>query len=88
VWSGIPYPVSTDRCSSDVNAPGRRTLLSQETRIGAEYEWICDRGHSHYLATVRAALTGSGCPKCRANAEAPAARFEGGTAAVEALLIV
>lgn len=57
---------------------GRRTLLRQETRIGAEYEWICDRGHSRYLATVRAALTGSGCPKCRANAEAPAARFEGG----------
>ena len=43
---------------------GRRTLLSQETRIGAEYECICDRGHSRYLATVRAALTGSGCGCC------------------------
>lgn len=59
-------------------AAGRRGDLGQETRIGAEYEWICDRGHSRYIATVRAALTGSGCPKCRANAEAPSARFEGG----------
>lgn len=59
-------------------ASGRRTALERETRLGAEYDWICDRGHSRYVASVRAALTGSGCPKCRANAEAPAARFEGG----------
>ena len=59
-------------------APGRRAALAGETRIGASYEWICERGHSRFEATVREALTGPGCPKCFANAQAPSARFEGG----------
>jgi very-short-patch-repair endonuclease len=59
-------------------AAGARGALAQETRIGAIYDWICARGHSRYTATVREALTGSGCPKCLVNAAAPAARFEGG----------
>ena len=59
-------------------APGRRAALAQETRIGARYDWICARGHSRYVATVREALTGPGCQKCLANAQAQAARFEGG----------
>ncbi|MEB0003802.1 MULTISPECIES: hypothetical protein [Cryobacterium] len=59
-------------------AAGARGALAQETRIGAVYDWICTRGHSRYTATVREALTGPGCPRCQANAAAPAARFEGG----------
>jgi len=59
-------------------APAGRAALAQETRIGAEYEWICTRGHSRYTASVRETLTGPGCPKCWKNAQAPAARFEGG----------
>lgn len=59
-------------------APNGRAALAQETRIGAGYEWICTRGHSRYAASVRETLTGPGCPKCQKNAEAPAARCEGG----------
>jgi very-short-patch-repair endonuclease len=59
-------------------APAGRAALAGETRIGAEYEWICTRGHSRYTASVNQALTGPGCPKCTKNAQAPAARFEGG----------
>jgi very-short-patch-repair endonuclease len=59
-------------------AAGARVHLAGETRIGAVYEWICERGHSRYTATVREVLTGPGCPKCLANATAPAAGFEGG----------
>ena len=59
-------------------APAGRAALAGETRIGAEYEWICTRGHARYRATVREALTGPGCPKCQKNAQAPAARHEGG----------
>ncbi|WEO76550.1 hypothetical protein BJQ94_14420 [Cryobacterium sp. SO2] len=59
-------------------APAGLAALAQETRIGAEYEWVCTRGHSRYRATVREALTGPGCPKCQRNAQAPAARQEGG----------
>lgn len=59
-------------------APGKRTALAHETRIGVSYEWICVRGHSRYVATIREVLTGPGCQKCWANAQAPAARFEGG----------
>jgi very-short-patch-repair endonuclease len=61
-------------------APASRDALAVETRIGAEYEWICDRGHSRYTATVMDVLTGPGCPKCWANAQAPSARYEGGVA--------
>ena len=59
-------------------APAGRAALAGETRIGASYEWICSRGHSRYPASVRETLTGPGCPKCARNAQAPAARFEGG----------
>jgi very-short-patch-repair endonuclease len=59
-------------------APNGRAALAQETRIGASYEWICTRGHSRYEASVRETLTGPGCPKCQKNAQAPAARSEGG----------
>jgi very-short-patch-repair endonuclease len=59
-------------------AANARAALAQETRIGATYEWICSRGHSRYVATVREVLTGPGCPKCQRNARAPAARSEGG----------
>jgi very-short-patch-repair endonuclease len=59
-------------------APAGRAALAAETRIGAEYEWLCTRGHSRYRASVREALTGPGCPKCQKNAQAPAARHEGG----------
>ena len=59
-------------------APAKRTALAHETRIGVIYEWICVRGHSRYVATILEALTGPGCQKCWANAQAPAARFEGG----------
>jgi very-short-patch-repair endonuclease len=59
-------------------APNGRAALASETRIGASYDWVCTRGHSRYRATVRETLTGPGCPKCQRNAEAPAARFEGG----------
>lgn len=59
-------------------APAGRAALAQETRIGAEYEWVCTRGHSRYSASVRETLTGPGCPRCWKNAQAPAARFQGG----------
>ena len=59
-------------------APASRAALARETRIGASYEWICSRGHSRYTASVRETLTGPGCPRCARNAQAPAARFEGG----------
>ncbi|MEC5184038.1 very-short-patch-repair endonuclease [Cryobacterium sp. MP_3.1] len=59
-------------------ASAGRAALARETRIGASYEWICSRGHSRYRASVRESLTGPGCPKCARNAQAPAARHEGG----------
>ena len=59
-------------------AANGRAALEQETRIGASYEWICTRGHSRYAASVMETLTGPGCPKCQKNAQAPAARSEGG----------
>jgi len=59
-------------------APAGRAALGRETRIGVEYEWICSRGHSRYRASVREVLTGPGCPKCQKNAQAPAARQDGG----------
>lgn len=60
--------------------PGERTRLAVETRIGAEYEWRCERGHDRYRASVREQLTGTACAKCRANATAPGARREAGVA--------
>jgi very-short-patch-repair endonuclease len=59
-------------------APYGRPALDRETRIGATYEWVCTRGHSVFQASVREMLTGPGCPKCQKNAQAPAARHEGG----------
>jgi len=61
-------------------APAERGRLAIETRIGAEYEWRCDRGHDRYRATIAEQLTGTGCAKCRANAHAPAALREAGVA--------
>jgi very-short-patch-repair endonuclease len=61
-------------------APPARAALARETRIGAEYEWRCAKGHDRYPATVREVLTGTGCAKCRANATAPGALQEAGVA--------
>jgi very-short-patch-repair endonuclease len=59
-------------------APYGRPALERETRVGATYEWVCTRGHSVFTASVVEMLTGPGCPKCQKNAQAPAARYEGG----------
>ena len=59
-------------------APPQRAALARETRIGAEYEWRCSRGHDRYRATVREVLTGTACAKCRTNAAGPAAAHEAG----------
>jgi very-short-patch-repair endonuclease len=59
-------------------SPAQRTALSSETRIGAEYEWRCARGHDRYRATIVDQLTGTGCEKCRRSAVAPAALAEAG----------
>ncbi|HEY1106540.1 MAG TPA: hypothetical protein VGE78_10360 [Agromyces sp.] len=61
-------------------APAERGRLAAETRLGAEFEWRCDRGHDRYRATIAEQLTGTGCAKCRANAHAPAALREAGVA--------
>ncbi|UOE45004.1 hypothetical protein [Agromyces larvae] len=60
--------------------PAQRARLAVETRVGAEYEWRCVRGHDRYTATVVEVLTGTGCGKCRAAASAPAAVREAGLA--------
>lgn len=54
-------------------APPHRSALARETRIGASYDWRCQRGHDRYTATVREVLTGTGCAKCRTNAAGPSA---------------
>ncbi|GAA1834898.1 hypothetical protein [Agromyces salentinus] len=59
-------------------APGQRSALAAETRIGTSYHWRCSRGHDRYEATVSDVLTGTGCAKCRAGAVAPAALREAG----------
>jgi len=59
-------------------APAQRTALVVETRIGAEYEWRCARGHDRYRATIVEQLTGTACAKCRQSARAPAAQAEAG----------
>jgi len=59
-------------------SPAQRTALAAETRIGAEYEWRCARGHDRYRATIMEQLTGTACAKCRQSAQAPAARAEAG----------
>ncbi|WP_285463736.1 hypothetical protein [Agromyces sp. NBRC 114283] len=61
-------------------SPPERGRLARETRIGAEYEWRCERGHDRYRASVREQLTGTACAKCRTSAGAPAARREAGVA--------
>ncbi|MGR0320346.1 hypothetical protein [Agromyces sp. ZXT2-3] len=58
--------------------PAQRRRLAAETRIGAEYDWTCVRGHDRYRASVVDVLTGTGCAKCRANAAAPGAAREAG----------
>ena len=37
-------------------APPQRAALARETRIGAEYEWRCSRGHDARLAGERSPL--------------------------------
>lgn len=59
-------------------APPQRAALAAETRVGAEYEWRCTRGHDRFRAAVIDVLTASGCPKCRANAASPGAAREAG----------
>lgn len=59
-------------------APVHRSALAAETRVGAEYDWRCRRGHDRFRAPVIDVLTGPGCPKCRANAAAPGAAREAG----------
>ncbi|MWB97762.1 hypothetical protein [Agromyces seonyuensis] len=58
--------------------PLERAALAIETRIGATYTWRCTRGHDRYEASIREALTGTGCRKCRANAAGPSVRREAG----------
>ncbi|MDR5700186.1 hypothetical protein [Agromyces aerolatus] len=59
-------------------APSQRAALAAETRIGAEYDWRCARGHDRYRATIVEQLTGTACAKCRQSAAAPASRAEAG----------
>lgn len=59
-------------------SPAQRAALSAETRIGAEYEWRCARGHDRYRASIVDQLTGTACAKCRRSAVAPAALAEAG----------
>lgn len=59
-------------------SPAQRSALGAETRIGAEYDWRCARGHDRYRATIVDQLTGTACAKCRTSAAAPAARAEAG----------
>lgn len=61
-------------------APPHRAALARETRIGASYDWRCERGHDRYPATVREVLTGPGCPKCWNNAAGPTSVHEAGVA--------
>jgi len=61
-------------------APPHRRALASETRVGATYDWRCIRGHDRYAASVRAVLTGPGCPKCAVNAAGPSSARESGVA--------
>lgn len=61
-------------------APPQRAALARETRLGAAYDWRCERGHDRYSATVREVLTGPGCPKCGVNAAGPSSSREAGVA--------
>jgi very-short-patch-repair endonuclease len=61
-------------------APPHRAALARETRIGASFDWRCERGHDRYTATIREVLTGPGCAKCRSNAAGPTSVQEAGVA--------
>jgi very-short-patch-repair endonuclease len=61
-------------------APPHRGALARETRVGAEYEWLCARGHDRYRASVMDVLTGPSCEKCKRNAAGPSADREAGLA--------
>lgn len=61
-------------------ARAERTRFAREVQLGAEYRWICSRGHDRYVATVAAAIDGDACPKCRANARGATALREAGVA--------
>lgn len=59
-------------------APPQRSALAAETRVGAEFDWRCRRGHDRFRASVVDVLTGPGCPKCGRNAASPGSLREAG----------
>ncbi|MEJ3404064.1 hypothetical protein WDJ51_04920 [Rathayibacter sp. YIM 133350] len=61
-----------------------RSALAFETRVGAEYTWVCARGHDRYTAAVIDVLTGPGCPKCIRNAAEATVASDGGVASMNA----
>lgn len=65
-------------------ASSSRSALASETRLGAVYPWVCERGHDRYQATVIDVLTGPSCPKCIRNAQSPTVSREGGVASMNA----
>lgn len=65
-------------------APPARASVAVETRLGAEFQWQCARGHDRYQASVMDVLTGPSCPKCIRNAEAPTGARDGGVASMNA----
>lgn len=65
-------------------APPERARLANETRVGAEYSWVCPRGHDRYQASVLAVLSGPSCAKCIRNASGAAAAREAGVASMNA----
>ncbi|SDS71733.1 hypothetical protein [Microterricola viridarii] len=65
-------------------APPERALLANETRVGAEYSWVCPRGHDRYRATVLAVLSGPSCAKCIRNASGTSAARDAGVPSMNA----
>lgn len=62
--------------------PPQRAALSGETRVGAEYTWVCPRGHDRYQASVMAALSGPSCTKCIRNARSAPGALDAGLASM------
>ncbi|TXN32052.1 zinc-ribbon domain-containing protein [Lacisediminihabitans profunda] len=71
-------PVTRDELLSIV-APRMRGLLTDETRVGRRYTWLCPVGHGSYQATVERMLGGRRCLTCL-HARAAADRVEVGEA--------
>lgn len=63
-----------------------RVRFQSEIALGAEYTWVCARGHECYRAPVSAAIDGDDCPKCRANALSPSGAREHGVPGMRANL--